>query len=573
MQRDHDAISNGTDRIELIAILIVAIATMIFAYFLVTAFFYGPGVVSAFDSPIYAQLASDIAHHGYYGLDNAGPLATFYLFLTYIALFYKLLGVNTYSGTMANFLLLALSFVGIYKIGSLLNGRKSGILSAIIYVIIPFNIIDTASLGVNILLGLITISTVLFMLMGYKEKRARRSALYYGLSGLFLMLNVIAMIEGVIISLIVLPFLAYLLIKSGRRSLSHIALPFIAGVALGLGLIVLFGILSGGAPLSVFAVDMSWYGNQAIAPHSTPGIGLLALYLQTMFPYYSIIGHSLVCWANFCQALPLPNNTTNLSLLTYTIKNTAIFGYVSGLTFYLALIFGLYMLTKRNRVMLLPVLWVILPLIYLSFGTMSIHSYVGISFVPRFVSIMFPGAALIIGMGITDMLLGNIQQKSKNISIEDRRHLKRYVGISVALLLLLLLFFQCFYISRYVLYTEYSYLYPVIAFGNEINSQYEGTTYVFSNVPIDVIMPYTGYFKNYTYLTSVTNCSQLSASSSSILLCGYNNPAVITRCGFKQINIERPQWLSSYFIFNGVGVIPYQLSSNVSFECYGYVAR
>ena len=153
-------------------------------------------------------------------------------------------------------------------------------------------------------------------------------------------------------------------------------------------------------------------------------------------------------------------------------------------------------------------------------------------------------------------------------------NLKRVASIAIVLLLLLLLVFQSFYVSRYILYSEYNYLYPIIAFGNKINSQYKGTTNIFSNVPTDVIIPYVGYLRTYTYLTSITNCSQLSAKNSSILLCSQNDTTVIEGCGFKQVNIERPQWLSTYNIFNGAAVIPYNLSSNHSnFECYAYVAH
>ena len=42
-QKKHKAMHRGASKIESAAILIASVATLAFAYFLITAFFYGPG--------------------------------------------------------------------------------------------------------------------------------------------------------------------------------------------------------------------------------------------------------------------------------------------------------------------------------------------------------------------------------------------------------------------------------------------------------------------------------------------------------------------------------------------------
>ena len=518
-----------------IYVKIALVAILAGSYALTSLFFYGPGVLSGYDSYIYAQFAVTIAHGGYYGLSKAGPLATVYLFLTEVAVFYRLFGMNPYSGMLADYLLLALSTIGVYLIGRSLYGKIAGLLAALVYAFLPFNIIDAASLGVNIPLGAVTIFAVLFSVLGYKSRlSAYKSSAFFSLSGLFLMLAAVTMVEGLIIAIVLLPVLLYSIYAS--KGVARLASPasFLGGALVGLGIIALFGLLAGGGPLDVFTVNLAWYGNTSIAPHSAPGAALFIDYLQVMFPFAIRGEYGSGIFSQF---------------------------YTSGIVFYLAAASGAYMLLRRRiKPLALPAAWIMLPLLYLSFGTMSISSYVGISFIPRLISIAFPGAALAIGAAVsctwghyTDK--AKARSRKKKLGEGRRARITGIFKIAVVFALVAVILFQSVYVSSYVLYSEYNYLYSITSIGKAITALGSNVRTVYTQVPMDIVMPYAGYGKRYVALGTQFNCSSLQ-NYSALITFGQHNASAIEGCGFSEINVSMPKYLKRYAMFNGSNLLP-----------------
>lgn len=529
---------------------IALVAILAGSYALTAMFFYGPGVLSGYDSFIYAQFAVTIAHGGYYGLSKAGPLATVYLFLSEVAIFYRLLGMNPYSGMLADYLLLALSTVGVYLIGRSLYGKIAGLLAALVYAFLPFNIIDAASLGVNIPLGAVTIFAVLFSVLGYKSRlSAYKSSAFFSLSGLFLMLAAVTMVEGLIIAVVLLPVLLYSIYAS--RGAARLASPaaFLGGALAGLGIIALFGLLAGGGPLNVFTVNLAWYGNTSISPHSAPGAALFIDYLGVMFPFAIKGRYGSGLFSQF---------------------------YTSGIVFYLAAASGAYMLLRRRiKPLALPAAWIVLPLLYLSFGTMSISGYVGISFIARLVSIAFPGAALAIGAaaGWTYEFNSNKAKVRSRKKKPMRRQSLELAGMFKAVavfVLIAVVLFQGFYVSRYVLYSEYNYLYQIVSIGKAITAHGNSIKIIYTQVPIGVVMPYAGYEKQYVFTGTTFNCSSFH-NDSALITFGQQNTSKIAGCGFVGINASMPKYLEDYSMFSGSNLLPGANSQFTAVGDTGYI--
>lgn len=476
---------------------LIALALLLaFSIFVETYFFYGPSQINAADNFLYTSIARNVASSGTRVLMYGNSVFNSeYILIFGIAAFYELIGPGPLSFAMFGIVTFAGTVLVVYLIGNELYGRKAAMIAALLYSFYPMAVIYGANVSDTGPMAFFAALSVLTMLFAYrrygrlhhaKNSSNLRYAVIYMLSGMVAVLGLLITAEGIII---LLPILAFLLIealvKKDRTVLEGFGYEII-GVLAGIALIALLSTVVSGDPIHVFSSISGLY-TSIQNMH-----GNLLSYLETMMPY-----------TISSPAVPINYNPDN---------------YLSGYFLYAAIIAAAYLSFKRDKESILPLLWFIVTLLYLSYGTMSLFRYNIIQFATRYAILFAPAMVILVGRAV-QMFVGT---KKRSKTRTDYMFIARLL-ISIALIAVV--FIQSIYLVWYLSASEYESVYPFIQIGNYINSLPQNT---------HIVKPYNVYLSAYLnkgYDVTSIGIADSSAVPKGAYLVGGNPQSFPNNCG------------------------------------------
>jgi len=471
---------------------------LIFAELMTRLFFNGPSGIDGIDNYIYGNVGYAMltpTRDFFMGLNEFGSK-----FITFgmVALSFIVFGPSTFSLNLPFNISFLLTIVAIYFIGRELYDDSAGLVSALAYSLIPLASFYGANVTDDIPMALFTALTFLFLIMAYK----RNSKRYAFLSGLFVLLGVMTTIEAVILMVPIAIVFLSLACKNLANTL-RLSLFFATGVLLGVALFLAITFLETGNPL--------YYLTSAIACYSL------------LIPHCCVTG--VDGWANLNNYLPL--------LLPGELSK---FGFF--LMGYAALVFSIYLLLLRKKVVILPLVWLAASFIYLCFGTISLHSYTYLNTNPRFLLLICPPMALVIGFGLRSILGENKGRSRMRL-------------LAFALVLALLATTSVFQIIN-ADYAQYRQVFPLIETASFINQlPRNASMYVLTTVPFSIYMGFRIYpdaDPGIRYASS-SDCSSFPSGS---YFVAYSNASLASSCGLSvAFSAKTPAWLDAYTINGG----------------------
>ncbi len=338
--------------------------------------------------------ANIIAHHGF-SQDYLGlaPFSVSYLFEGVPAFFMAVFGSGLISESMLGIISLIGTMVAIFLIGKNLKDERAGLIAALAFVLVPLIAAQGATPGNGIPNAFMTTLAVLFLLLGIKKKEYT----YYAASGFVGFVGaIVGSVEVLIVLVFLVPVLMYLLLKDrGREQIIRTA-SFFAGILLGI--------------LFVAVLSYVLQSNPSLYFIHTFGLGT---YLISKQPEIGIILPQL-----------LPTNSTYLynaltfSGNTFNVVSGAIPTFYEGELFSLwgyALIAGsLYLLVKRRRYAAFAFSWFMMIFLFLSFGKDDLSLMGYMAYNTKFLPIMVPPMAVMVGLALSDFIDAKILQKAKS---------------------------------------------------------------------------------------------------------------------------------------------------------------
>ncbi len=432
---------------------------------------YGPTPINGADDYIYYNLARDLLlPGGFHIVAKAGVLAQQFILLYGIALFYYILGVSGFSSSIFGILSVALTSVALYKVGSVYYGRDAGILAAFFYSFSPLPAIYGPVVGDNTPMALIITLAVMLMVMGRRDEGTLKGATYTFLSGFCGVIGMLVTSQSIIIlPLLCLMLLYYIARPAVRRKASAsiiAALPFAAGMAAAACVVAAAGYLSGNGPLYIFTLNSGIYAsNGSSAPQ-------IQNYLEWLFPYGIVA--KVTAGAADIVAAPSLQSLGQLLYGIITLDPSQPFLYEAGFFGYAGIISAAYLLARRQRHLALPALWLLTTLLYLSYGTVSLSSYISIGYAyPRFGLIYEPALAMLIGFGVAAFL-----RVRRNGLLGSAMR-----GFCYGLVIIL--FLNSLSLIKYVNTSQYVDVVPLRQIGAYIDTLPAGSVVYDNGIPID----------------------------------------------------------------------------------------
>jgi 4-amino-4-deoxy-L-arabinose transferase-like glycosyltransferase len=485
----------------LISILISIVLTL--------SFFYGPNPMNA-DSYTYVDYAHLVETRGFKEL--GGIMEVRYLLLGSIALFFRLFGMSALSSVMFEILCVAGTLISLYEIGTLLHGKRAGVLAAFLYSFFPLSILQAASIGDNVPMAFFASLSILFSILAVKK----RLKIYYLLSGLVPVMGFLITPEEI---LIIIPVGILLLydafeemmkrkLETAVRNLSF----FFLGIAISLLIMALMGYALSGDFFHVYKVNSDWYTNYYAGDY--PFFLNLDKYVSELMPYGTLLDYTH------------PNSTDLVAVG---------FGYY----FYFAVAFGMLLLFAKDKRAIVPIIWISSTFLYLSFGTMSLIKYQPImaSFA-RILLIFSPALAIIIAFGIIRMF--ECAERAKN-----KREIFLLLACLASLSAVAILLITSVYMVRYESYAAYYLSYGMIQAGQFANSLPDG---IQVSVPslIFSVKVYADYGANFSDDTTCINDTYIVLpyiGNALPVLDGLN----MSGCALTPVFVpETPAWLTDY---------------------------
>ncbi len=488
----------------------VLLLILILATALSYLFFYGPTPIAASDNYRYGMYAYSFSKEGFHGLNSSDNFSTRYMVIIGIALSYLALGYSVFSTTIFGVLAFLATVLIVYKIGCLLLNKKAGLISAFMYSIMPLAVVNSSNVGNDVPMALFASLAIMFLLMAFNEHDRRRTWLYYSASGFFCVSGVLISPEALMISV---PILLLLLVKILSKKLNRESLGIIPGVAAAILLIGLLGVMQTGNPLYVLKSTNYCYTSSSCAPAVSPGLGTLMYYINRLFPY---LGH-----------IPAPSPGSDQFYY---------FGYLA----YLAVLGGIYLAIKKERALLIPFVWLAASLLYLSFGTTSIHGYITSFPYPRYMLVFAPAVALILGLFLAKL-------PSYRFKVGRSR-----LTFPFALPIVVLLFLSSLYCIAFFQYSQYKWVSPLMQTSAYVKNLPAGAViYVESGLPYDIYLNYMENAGNrtthYTY-AAPGSCGSFQPGSYAVM---DQNSTLAGTCGMEVAYAPHiPQWLIKYNLFD-----------------------
>jgi 4-amino-4-deoxy-L-arabinose transferase-like glycosyltransferase len=516
---------------------IALVLILLLGSYLCLAFFYGVSPINGSDNYLYSQYAYMLEAHGLHSIAGLGVLSVQFILIAGIAFFFKLLGPSMFSNAIFDILAFLATIVIIYIMGSELHSKRAGLIAALLYSFLPVAVIEASNSGDDIAVGLFAALAVLFMVLGMKREKQRR--VLYFLSGFVAVIGVLTNGIEITILAFILPYLLFFAVKDRKKGGLKGFYALLAGILVAAMAIVIIGYVGFQKPLYVYEQASSSYNGCWGTCESLLSTDVLTQYFHILFPY-----------AIFSQ-LSSAQSQASPGWLASALNN--IFNIQTGLTdakleiglyFYFALLLALVLFYLGDRRMIVPALWIIATVLYLSFGTRSLVSYVKINTVyPRFALLFFPAAVLLIAFGLADIFELADARRSRKKKIT-------YYACSLAAnaslaIVILVLFTQSLYAIQYLNYSWYAKVYPLLEVGAFIDALPNNATVGWSEgIPVWV---YTGYrYTPYNLNEQNFNCTQIPENS--YVVISTNNTRWQSACGLTRVfgPVAVPQYLSKY---------------------------
>jgi hypothetical protein len=305
------------------------------------------------------------------------------------AFFYSLFGINNFSIALYPLLASLGSIIIIFYLGKTIFNEKIGLLAAFLLAIFPLNIIYGTWLMPDVPIAFFCGLAVLLFIKALKIEKKRfiqldkRKLLLFA-SGVSIGISYLHKVTGAIILLVLIPYMIYTIIKKRRIDLDYLFL--FVGLGLVLFLEGVFYYLCNGDFFTRFNTVSTFYASGLVSD--------LMLYPAAMF-----------------------NLNYNWS---FNWDNPYVVHY--GLFYYFFILSFIYIIIKRSKKALIPMLWFLFLFLYLEFGSMQITSYVPIHKLPRHLTVLtIPGLLCLSYFLIDFFLKGKKSFSDKKILLNTKR--------------------------------------------------------------------------------------------------------------------------------------------------------
>ena len=369
---------------------------------------YGTNTVDSGDYLAYSSYSHIVAQMGigggyaFLGSSSTGYAPSDFIAIIAPALIYRALGFGAYTRIMFEVLCAIGTAAVVYLIGSRACGRWTGVLCAALFLAIPDVLLEADSSGIGMPVALFSSIAALAMVEGLLGRRYR----YCFVSCLVGMLGGIA---GNAQALLVFVFLALAVAWASltfRREDWRSVVGWSAGGLLcGALVVAALGYALLGSPLAYAVRNSAGSGVYVLRSPTPPALGVA----ETLFPlpWAAQGGNSSVA--------PLPSGWPFLfggrySQLTDYIQPDVYSGGTytaysfAGLFGWALLAAGAYALARRVREAYMPLAWFASVALYMSFGVDFPGLSYFIAFSSRYISILLPPMALVIGISLGRVL-------------------------------------------------------------------------------------------------------------------------------------------------------------------------
>src|SRR3989344_7303202 len=354
---------NGKLKAEFWLLLIV-----IFALALRLYFFVG---LNWSDDVAYVSIANEILAGNYH---PTYPNAMRLMIVYPIAFFYLLFGIGTFSAVLYPLLTSLLSIVLIFYFGKKLFNEKIALLAALLLAFYPLDVnYSTWAMGDVPLSFFASFSVLLFIFVEYYKNKIskNKSRLLLLFSGIFLGASYLIKLLGLLPLLFFLTFIAIKFITTRKFNKNYFFILF----------------------------------------------GFLIVFLTESLLYTVILDDPLNFKKNFGYFAQSEKQTTEFNvnmnyyphLLFYGIEDK--YSYFSFF-FYLVVISIVYLIVKKVRMSYPIILWLIIFILYMQYGTMSLSQYLPIHRLDRHLTIITIPSILLVSIALYEFLRGKKYQIS-----------------------------------------------------------------------------------------------------------------------------------------------------------------
>ncbi|MDE1855358.1 MAG: glycosyltransferase family 39 protein [Candidatus Micrarchaeota archaeon] len=502
---------------------------LVLGAYLSLGFFYGPSWINGSDNFVYTSEAHALAynpHTAYFGdEDNVkfliyAGIIPFYLLLGYGPLSSALFGVTCFLGNVLT----------VYILGKKLYSPTAGMVAAFLYATLPLVIAESSNVGDDVPATFFVSLAILFAVLAMENGKRRN--LYYALAGFLSAISYLAVPEGAIGALFVLLLFGVIAVMTRKKEAISGLFFGTLGSVCAFTVVILIGIVLQN-PLAVIVAE-----NANLNAYSTvPGF---LSYLGWMLPVQFVQASLLSGY------LPIPTPQSFSLLLNYVNRyslESLIFGYL-GFVFFLS---AIYLIASNERKSLVPLFWFSFVFAYLGLGSQSLTRYLPVLTVSRFLILLCPAIALVVGIALSKAL--EFSRK--------KRPVVRFAITFAIIYFLVLTLLNSYFSVMYIQYSQYNAMVPLIETGNYINSLSPNATITGPvDIPWDVYTNYTHAMVQVGYARFETNCSvvQLFQMQPGYYFVGMNNSTLLS-CGLAPVFTPYPvSWLRNYTLFTYWGM-------------------
>ena len=329
-----------------------------FALFLRLHFFMGLGWE---DDTHYAGVANEILKGRYYPshVNEQRPLIIYP-----IAFFFKIFGINEFSGAMFSLICSLLSIILIYYFGKKFFSIETGLLAAFILSFFPLDVEYSTRIMGDVQVGFFTALSVFMFFLAESSKKK----LFYFLAGTFTGLAYLVKLYGLLPLIFFFACFIYKIMKNKRIDFNFVYIIF--GLFVILVIEGLFYYSKTKDFFFRFHKEFYFYTKKELLPYE----------FNINLEYYPSIMLS-------------PNNRY--------------FGL-----FYLFMVFGMMVLMfKRSENTFLLILWWLSFFLYMQYGTMSYKEYIPINRWDRYLTVLSIPSILILSVFLSELMKRSIDKK------------------------------------------------------------------------------------------------------------------------------------------------------------------
>ncbi|MGC8730547.1 MAG: ArnT family glycosyltransferase [Candidatus Micrarchaeia archaeon] len=316
-----------------------------------------------------------------------------------LALSVKIFGYNNYGAGMYSVFCYVATVAIVFLIGRKSYDAKTGLLAAFLYSIYPMSVRYSSTADVPSPTAFYIGLALLFFVYA----RKKRNGWYYILSGIFaFMATLVDTISYVSIFAFIACIILYAFLDAvKKRSLKIDYKPFLYILGLATAIVILgflnIYLTATGEPFYEFNLTNSFYSATGKPNTIFYTNADLMFYVNGLLPYNFIGKVASNGLSGLANAV--------LSIFSLSSLNTN----DVGLFIYFVILFSIYLVYKRDKESYFLMLFALISILYLEFGTMSITHYYPIYRLVRFTVIISIPIMLVLARGV--MLL---QNKKKN---------------------------------------------------------------------------------------------------------------------------------------------------------------